>query len=160
MCICDIVRLLVMVLFLSVSMSLSPCHAFRVGEVTGHSSRVHAYCLKLVLLLRSRGRFPWWGDLLIPRYQGPPGRLSRGAGRPMGPSTPPCSFSKLCCFCPGPLNQPQELKSEDVKVVALGIFVSGLSALQALARVWFSCLVFCLGVPLGGWGASSRRLCF
>ena len=93
--VCDSVWLRVMGIILSVLMSLSPCHAFRVGEVTGHSSRVQGCCLKFVLFLRSRGRFPWWGGLLTPRYQGPPGRLSRGAGRPMGPSTPPCSFSKL-----------------------------------------------------------------
>ena len=39
--VCDIAWLLVMGILLSVSMSLSPCHAFRVGEVTGQSSRVH-----------------------------------------------------------------------------------------------------------------------
>ena len=94
---CDIVWLRVLAISVSVLLSLSPCHGFRVGEVTGQSSRVFVACRKRVLFLRSRGRFPWWGGLLTPRHQGPPGRLSRGAGRPMGPSTPRCFFSKLCC---------------------------------------------------------------
>ena len=37
------------------------------------------------------------GGASAPRYQGPPERLSREAGRPMGPSTPPC-FSQSCAF--------------------------------------------------------------
>ena len=37
------------------------------------------------------------GGASAPRYQGPPERLSREAGRPMGPSTPRCS-SQSCAF--------------------------------------------------------------
>ena len=37
------------------------------------------------------------GGAPAPRYQGPPERLSREAGRPMGPSTPRCS-SQSCVF--------------------------------------------------------------
>ena len=37
------------------------------------------------------------GGASAPRYQGPPVRLSREAGRPMGPSTPRCS-SQSCAF--------------------------------------------------------------
>ena len=122
-------------------MSLVPCQAQRVGEVTGQSSRVKACCLKLALLLRSRGRFPWWGDLLIPRYQGPPGRLSRGAGRPMGPSTPRCFFLKAVLFFARLLNQPLELNQDESKDIALRISrirsVGPSSVSPCLASVWF-----------------------
>ena len=37
------------------------------------------------------------GGASAPRYQGPLERLSREAGRPMGPSTPRC-FSQSCAF--------------------------------------------------------------
>ena len=119
--------------------------------MTGQSSRVKVCCLKLALLLRSQGRFPWWGDLLIPRYQGPPGRLSRGAGRPMGPSTPRCFFLKAVLFFVIELNQ------DESKDIALRISrlrsVGPLSLSPCLASVWSSFS----GFPLGGRGASSQR---
>ena len=126
--------------------------------MTGQTSRVKACCLKLALLLRSRGRFPWWGDLLIPRYQGPPGRLSRGAGRPMGPSTPRCFFLKAVLFFARFLNQPLELNQDESKDIALRIsrirFVGPLSLSPCLASVWSSLS----GFALGGRGASPQRL--
>ena len=38
------------------------------------------------------------GGTPAPRYQGPLGRLSREAGRPMGPSTPRCSSQSCAGF--------------------------------------------------------------
>ena len=51
---------------------------------------VHDYCLVRCSFLRYRGRFPWWGGFRTPRYHGPPGRLPKSAGRPMGPATLQC----------------------------------------------------------------------
>ena len=48
-------------------------------------SLAHNCQLPVMALL---GAAPLVGRSLTSRYQGPPKRLSRGAGRPMGPSTP------------------------------------------------------------------------
>ena len=46
-----------------------------------------AYLAWMSMLLRYRGRFPWWGELRVPRYQGPLGCLLRR--RRGGPWAPP-----------------------------------------------------------------------
>ena len=60
-------------------------------------SGVQAESLNLDCYCASGGGY-LGGGAPAPRYQGPLERLSREAGRPMGPSTPAVFFSKLCCF--------------------------------------------------------------
>ena len=78
-----------------------------------------------------------------------------------GPWAPPPRFvhSQSCAALVRILTQHQELNLEDVKDVALGIFVSGLLALQAFSPCLFG-VWFLFRGPLGGRGASSQRLCF
>ena len=76
------------------------------------------------------------GELRAPRYQGPLGRLSREAGRPMGPSTPRCSSQSCAVFVVWDLVRLLELCLGNVeRFVALG-------------------LLSCFGCPLSFWPRS------
>ena len=92
--VCDVVWVLVMVRVL-----LSSCPCVLSGTKSGPrdgtiplGSLAHDCQLSVIALL---GAVPLVGRSLTSRYQGPPKRLSGGAGRPMGPSTPLC-FSQSC----------------------------------------------------------------
>ena len=64
--------------------------AEQLSGVAVESSHLDCYC--------ASGGGYLGGGASAPRYQGPLGRLSREAGRPMGPSTPRCSSQSYAVF--------------------------------------------------------------
>ena len=110
-CVCDLALLYGYLCWsesdLSCFLSLAPWLGTRAGQVTGKTLRgpcsIHVSCFVSALL----GVVPLVGRSLTSWYQGPPKRLSRGAGQPMGPSTPPCSSQSCAVFVSfSCLNQP------------------------------------------------------
>ena len=92
--VCDSVWYYVMVLSCLQVVSLAAC--FQRGLSGRTFSGVPVLFLNLECYCAAGGGY-LGGGAPAPRYQGPPERLSREAGRPMGPSTPLC-FSQSCAF--------------------------------------------------------------
>ena len=108
------------------------------------------------MLLRFRGRFPWWGSFgsSVPRS---PGATLQRSGVAHGPLHPAVFFSKLCCSCVCSLVRDLESCSGNLYwSVALG-FLSCFGCLLSIGPVRF--FVFLVLGSLGG-GASSRWLFF
>ena len=69
------------------------------GEELGlHLSGVFASCLAGFLLLRHRGRFPWWGGFRTPRYHGPLGCRLRKCRAAHGPRHPAVIIPLRLCM--------------------------------------------------------------
>ena len=100
---------------------------------------IHAICAVNALF----GAVPLVGRALTCLYQGPPKRFFRGAGRPMGPSTPPCSSQNCVVFVLLFCLNPQRvicLKGLLLWAVLSGL-VSPFTLSAALLSLWFG---FCV----------------
>ena len=93
--VCDNVWYCVMVLSCLQDVPLVVC--FQRGLSGRTFSGVPAQSLNLECYCASGGGY-LGGGASAPRYQGPLERLSREAGRPMGPSTPRCSSQSCAVF--------------------------------------------------------------
>ena len=116
-----------------------------------------SFVLESWVLLRYRGRFPWWGSFgsSVPRS---PGATLQRSGAAHGPLHPAVFFSKLCCCCffCYLVRDLQSCSGNLKRFVDLG-FLSRFGCPLSFGLVMPLCLL-CFGVP--GWGAHRPNDCF